>query len=128
MQPAALHIEFAFQVHNLQRYATGEADVMSVNNVKCVLDVNGYAVGLHKWNAVDPELESAWFQPLNLQVKTWFQRLLFQIQLVPLQRAVLLARAYPAQQEGRVRPQHQVHAQGRRGTGGGNCNTPRATA
>mmetsp|Transcript_28317 Transcript_28317/g.45356 ORF Transcript_28317/g.45356 Transcript_28317/m.45356 type:complete len:146 (+) Transcript_28317:1030-1467(+) len=28
----------------LARPATGEADVMSVNNVKCVLDVHGYAL------------------------------------------------------------------------------------
>jgi hypothetical protein len=29
-------------------------------------NVQQYQVGLYKLNSIDPELESAWFQPLNL--------------------------------------------------------------
>jgi hypothetical protein len=46
-------------------------------------------VGLYKLNAVDSQLESAWFQPLNLsyQVRNWFQAyqaFAFKTPLVPL--------------------------------------------
>jgi hypothetical protein len=38
---------------------------------------------LYNLSPVDPQLESAWFQPLGVyEVKTWFQSLPFQIQLV----------------------------------------------
>jgi hypothetical protein len=42
----------------------------------------------------DPELESAWFQPLEpvtCNVISWFHKVCGQIQLVPLQRGVLAA-------------------------------------
>jgi hypothetical protein len=57
-------------------------------------------VGLYKSNAVDPQLETAWgvkkleklffkTQVLTRKMKTRFQSLLFQMQLVPLHRGWL---------------------------------------
>ena len=45
-------------------------------------------VGLFKSNAVDPQLESAWFQPVKLSNEKLLSSLCFQMQLVPLQQGV----------------------------------------
>jgi hypothetical protein len=41
-------------------------------------------VGLYKLNPVEPQLESAWFQPLKLKCDILVSKLCFQIQIVPL--------------------------------------------
>jgi hypothetical protein len=54
--------QFAFKWVNLYRY--------TVEAVAAVTATDGEhlrAVGLYKLNSVDPQLESAWFQPLNLK-------------------------------------------------------------
>jgi hypothetical protein len=43
-------------------------------------------VGLYKLNSVDPELESAWFQPLNLKCDILLSIFAFRFQLAPLRR------------------------------------------
>jgi hypothetical protein len=43
-------------------------------------------VGRCKLNPVDPQLESAWFQPLNLSSEKLVSKLCFQMQLAPLHR------------------------------------------
>jgi hypothetical protein len=50
------------------------------------LSVSLRVVGLYTLNLVDPLLESAWFQPLNLKCFSPVSNLRFPIQLVPLQR------------------------------------------
>ena len=65
-------------------------------------------VGLYQLNAVDPQLETTRFQPLNPSSEKLISSLCFQIQLVPLrrvQRHVLLA------------GDHGGGAAGRRGSG-----------
>ena len=50
-----------------------------------VREVRGHGGGLYKLNPVDPYLETAWFGDSSLEpcnVISWFQILLFQIQLV----------------------------------------------
>jgi hypothetical protein len=46
-------------------------------------------VGLYKLIAVDPWLESAWFQPLNLSKKTWFQSFAFKCSLTATPWAIV---------------------------------------
>ena len=58
--------KFAFQVHNLQRYA--EAFPKLKRDAQNRADPDGpLSVGLYQSNPVDPQLESAWFEPLNLK-------------------------------------------------------------
>jgi hypothetical protein len=45
-----------------------------------------YKVELYKLNAVDPQLEGAWFQPLSLSSDILVSSLCFQMQVVPLQQ------------------------------------------
>jgi hypothetical protein len=53
---------FAFE-SNLYPYALGRLDLS--NRPAAVEAMNPVQVALYTLNAVDPQLESAWFQPLN---------------------------------------------------------------
>jgi hypothetical protein len=50
---------------------------------------NDTSVGLYKLNPVDPQLDSAWFQPSSLSSEKLASKLCFQMQLVPLHHGAL---------------------------------------
>jgi hypothetical protein len=61
--------------------------LFTFNLYRCIQDLASLLssfpqVGRCKLNAVvDPQLESAWFQPLTYEVKTWFQNVPFKCNL-----------------------------------------------
>jgi hypothetical protein len=70
-----------------QRLPTVRRAVVPPGDAKGHNELVSCAVGLYKLNSAYPELESAWFQPLNLKSDILVTSLCcFQIQLVPLQR------------------------------------------
>jgi hypothetical protein len=72
-------LQFAFKF-NLYRYATVPEREASDLMDECWYEEDQafVEVGLYTSNAVDPQLESAWFQPLNTyQVRDRFQAFAF---------------------------------------------------
>jgi hypothetical protein len=85
------------------------AAVVGKNMLRITRIRNQVKAGLCKWNAVhlvDPQLESAWFQPLNLSSEKLVSKFAFKLQLVyatPGRRKDDAAEAHPRGVEGRAR-------------------------
>jgi hypothetical protein len=71
----------AFPLHTKQHHPMGNGEMSGWQYAR-------YKVGLYKLNAVDPQLEGAWFQPLSLSSDILVSSLCFQMQMqvVPLQQ------------------------------------------
>jgi hypothetical protein len=101
-----LHIDHGLNIFLFFKFSLYRYDV------DLFLEETGFfVVGLYTLNAVDPQLESARFQPLKLKCDILVSKICFQMQLVPLHRGEQGGATHPFQE--RVAASPPLH--GRRG-------------